>query len=184
MEPYQSSLLCSQIHGQSLYHKKCKENAENHHVSKKEMEFIVFLTQRQPLATFSPEHLDTNLDHKDMFSCCSIQVHQTCLAQKWVQWESESQQETKIVWWHLLHQDEREEVTQALNLRPSSKLPAYMAEVMLTLAQQICASRMQLKTAVEEMTAGPSTNQYSWEVETCLNTYLDFWLYYVRYLSE
>ena len=48
-----------------------------------------------------------------------------------------------------------------LTLRPSSKLPAYMAEVQLTLAQLICASRMQLKTAVEEMTANASTNQYS-----------------------
>ena len=52
---------------------------------------------------------------------------------------------------------------QAVNLRPSSKLPAYMAEVQLTLAQLICVSRMQLKTAVEEMTAGASTNQYSWK---------------------
>ena len=37
-----------------------------------------------------------------------------------------------------------------------------LAEVQLTLAQQICATRMQLKTAVEEMTASASTDQSSW----------------------
>ena len=114
MEPYQVS-SAHKFMDKVFYRKKCKENAENHHVSKKEMDFIVFPTQKQPLATFSLEHSDTNLDHKDMFSCCSIQLHQACLAQKWVQWESESQQETKIVWWHLFHKDEQEEVTQALN---------------------------------------------------------------------
>ena len=44
-------------------------------------------------------------------------MHQACLAQEWVQWESESQQKTKTVWWHLLHQEEQEEVAQAVNFK-------------------------------------------------------------------
>ena len=41
----------------SAYCKKCKKNAENHHASKKQKEVIVFPTQRQPLATFTPNTL-------------------------------------------------------------------------------------------------------------------------------
>ena len=51
----------------SAYRTKCKENAENHHVSKKKMEIIVFPTQRQPLATFFPNTL-TQIHTKNMFS--------------------------------------------------------------------------------------------------------------------
>ena len=47
----------------SAYRKKCKENAENHHASKKQKEVIVFPTQRQPLATFTPNTL-TQIQNK------------------------------------------------------------------------------------------------------------------------
>ena len=46
---------------------------------------------------FHPQHFDANPDERDMFNHCLIQVHQACLAQEWVQWESKSQQETKTV---------------------------------------------------------------------------------------
>ena len=54
---YQVSSAPKFMNKVSAYHKKCEVNSENHHVSKKEMEFIVFPTQRQPLATFSPNTL-------------------------------------------------------------------------------------------------------------------------------
>ena len=41
----------------NAYHRQCKENAENLHVAKKRMEFIVFPTQRQPLDNFTPNTL-------------------------------------------------------------------------------------------------------------------------------
>ena len=41
----------------SAYRRKCKENAENRHASKKKKEVIVFPIQRQPLATFTPNTL-------------------------------------------------------------------------------------------------------------------------------
>ena len=56
-----------------------KENAENHHVSKKQMEFIVFPTQRQPLATFSPNTL-TQIQTKNM---CSAAVPFKCIKPVW-----------------------------------------------------------------------------------------------------
>ena len=90
----------------SAHRRKCKENAENHHASKKQMEVIVFPTQRQLLATFTPQHFNTNSDQTEMFNHCVIQVHQVCLAQERVQWESKSQQETKAVWGRLWHQEE------------------------------------------------------------------------------
>ena len=49
------------------HRKKCKENAENHHVSKKQMEVIVFPTQRRPLATFTPNTL-TQVQSKETSS--------------------------------------------------------------------------------------------------------------------
>ena len=79
MEPYQVS-SAHKFMDKVFYRKKYKENAENHYVSKKEMEFIVFLTQRQPLATFSPEHLDTNLDH---IKICSAAVPSLCIKPVW-----------------------------------------------------------------------------------------------------
>ena len=51
----------------SAYRRKCKENAENHHVSKKQKEVIVFPTQRQPLATFTPNTL-TQIQNKETCS--------------------------------------------------------------------------------------------------------------------
>ena len=59
----------------SAYQRKCKENAENHHASKKQMEVIVFPTQRQPLATFTPNTLT------------QIQTKETCsttVSFKWI----------------------------------------------------------------------------------------------------
>ena len=51
----------------SAYRRKCKENAENHHASKKQKEVIVFPTQRQPLATFTPNTL-TQIQNKETCS--------------------------------------------------------------------------------------------------------------------
>ena len=68
----------------------------------------------QPPCYLYPQHFDTNPEQRDVFSCCSIQVHHACLAWEWVQWESESQHETKTVWGHLWHQLQ-EEVAQAMN---------------------------------------------------------------------
>ena len=75
--------------------RKCKENVENHHASK-QMEVIVFLSEATT-CYFHPQQFDTNPDQSDMFNHSLIQVHQACLAQEWVQWESKSQQETKTV---------------------------------------------------------------------------------------
>ena len=63
----------------SAYRKKCKGNAENHHVSKKQMELIVFPTQRQPLATFSPNTL-TQIQTK---KTCSAAVPFKCIKPVW-----------------------------------------------------------------------------------------------------
>ena len=49
----------------SACRRKCKENAENRHASKKEV--IVFPTQRQPLATFTPNTL-TQIQTKETCS--------------------------------------------------------------------------------------------------------------------
>ena len=81
----------------SAYRRKCKENAENRHASKKQKEVIVFPTQRQPLSYLQPQHFDTNPEQRDMFNCRFIQLCQACMAREWLQWESESQQETKTV---------------------------------------------------------------------------------------
>ena len=128
-----------------------------HHASK-EMEFIVFPTPKQPLAIYSPNTLTQIQTQEDVFSCCSIQVHQACLVQKWVQRESEKPRQSDDI---CCTKKSKKRLRRLLTFRASSKLPAYMTEVQLTLAQLICASRMQLKTAVEEMTAGASINQYS-----------------------
>ena len=50
----------------SAYRRKCKKNAENYHASK-QMEVIVFPTQRQPLATFIPNTL-TQIHTKEICS--------------------------------------------------------------------------------------------------------------------
>ena len=65
---YQVSSATKFVDKVSAYSKKCKENAENHHVSKKQNEIIVFPTQRQSLATFSPNTLT------------QIQTKKTCSA--------------------------------------------------------------------------------------------------------
>ena len=65
---YQVSSATKFVDKVSAYRKKCKENAENHHVSKKQNEIIVFPTQRQSLATFSPNTLT------------QIQTKKTCSA--------------------------------------------------------------------------------------------------------
>ena len=70
-------------------------------------------TFQPPSATFTPNTL-IQIQSRDVFSCCSIQVHQACLAWEWVQWESECQHETKTVRGHLWHQLQ-EEVVQAVN---------------------------------------------------------------------
>ena len=59
--------------------RKCKENAENHHASKKQMEVIVFPTQRQPLATFIPNTL-TQIQTKET---CSTTVSFKCIKPVW-----------------------------------------------------------------------------------------------------
>ena len=63
----------------SAYRKKCKENAENHDVSNKQMEFIVFPAQRQPLAAFSPNTL-TQIQTKKI---CSAAVPFKCIKPAW-----------------------------------------------------------------------------------------------------
>ena len=89
---YQVSSATKFVDKVSAYRKKCKGNAENHHVSKKQNEITVFPTQRQSLAIFSPNTLT------------QIQTKKTCSAAvpfKYIQpvWHetSESQQETKRV---------------------------------------------------------------------------------------
>ena len=61
------------------HQRKCKENAENHHASKKQMEVIVFPTQRQPLATFIPNTL-TQIQTKEI---CSTTVSFKCIKPVW-----------------------------------------------------------------------------------------------------
>ena len=63
----------------SAYRRKCKENAENHHASKKQMEVIVFPTRRQPLATFTPNTL-TQIQTKET---CSTTVSFKCIKPVW-----------------------------------------------------------------------------------------------------
>ena len=131
----------------SVYRKKCKENAENHHVSKKEMELIVFLTQRQPLAISSPN----TLTQIQTIKICSAAVPSKCIKPVWhksgcsgrVRDQDSLMTKMKSV---APRKARRGCACRLLTLRPSSKLPAYMAEAQLTLVQQICASRMQLKT--------------------------------------
>ena len=63
----------------SAHRRKCKENAENYHASKKQMEVIVFPTQRQPLATFTPNTL-TQIQTKET---CSTTVSFKCIKPVW-----------------------------------------------------------------------------------------------------
>ena len=63
----------------SAHRRKCKENAENHHASKKQMEVIVFPTRRQPLATFTPNTL-TQIQTKET---CSTTVSFKCIKPVW-----------------------------------------------------------------------------------------------------
>ena len=74
----------------SAYRKKCKKNTENHHVSKKQMEFVVFPIQRQPLATFAPNTL-TQIQNKKAcsaavsFKCIKpVKQHHNLGCQKWL----------------------------------------------------------------------------------------------------
>ena len=57
------------------HRRKCKENAENHNVSKKQMEIIVFPTQRRPLAAFTPNTL-TQVQSRET---CSTTVSFKCI---------------------------------------------------------------------------------------------------------
>ena len=61
------------------HQRKCKENAENHHASQKQMEVIVFPTQRQSLATFTPNSL-TQIQTKET---CSTTVSFKCIKPVW-----------------------------------------------------------------------------------------------------
>ena len=61
------------------HRRKSKENAENHHVSKKQMEVIVFPTQRRPLATFTPNTL-VQIQSKET---CSTTASFQCIKPVW-----------------------------------------------------------------------------------------------------
>ena len=76
---YQVSSVPKFMDKVSAYRRKCKENAENHHASKKQMEVIVFPTQRQPLATFTPNTL-MQIQTKET---CSTTVSFKCIKPVW-----------------------------------------------------------------------------------------------------
>ena len=60
-----------------------KENAENHHATKKQKEITVFPTLRQPLATFTPNTL-TQIQNKKtwlatiLFKYVKLVWHESC----------------------------------------------------------------------------------------------------------
>ena len=55
---YQVSTRSKFMDKVNAYRRQCKENAENLHVAKKSMEFIVFSTQWRPLYNFTPNTLN------------------------------------------------------------------------------------------------------------------------------
>ena len=97
-------------------HAHCKKNVENHHVSKKQMEVIVFPTQRRQLATFTPNTL-IQIQSEEM---CSAAVPSKCIKPAWHKSAcsgrvSPSTRPRQSMQGHLWHQEEQEEVVQAVN---------------------------------------------------------------------
>ena len=79
-----------------------------HHASK-EMEFIVFPTQKQPLAISSH-----NTWHKSRPKrCVQLLFHPSTSSLSGTKVGAVGEWETKTVWWHLLHQEKLEEVAHA-----------------------------------------------------------------------
>ena len=77
---YQVSSVAKFMDKVSAYQRKCKEDAENHHASKKQMEVIVFPTQRQPIPVLCGAlfmHFLSSSYNCSLISC--ILVAQICL---------------------------------------------------------------------------------------------------------
>ena len=147
---YQVSSVPKFMDKVSAHRRKCKENAENHHASKKQMEVIVFPSQRQPLATFTPNTL-TQIQTKET---CSTTVSLKCIKPVWqksgcsgrVGPSKRPRQSEDICG----SKKSKKRLRRLWTLRPSSY--SY-GEVQFALVQQICATWMELKTAVVKMTA-------------------------------